>query len=847
MPAAAAVVVVALIAGVGVFGLSRSVQAAEPAGPAQLDLATALELAEEHNPQGALSDADLTLARVGRDRAWSLIQPNVSLGANYRVNDREVSLDFAESFGGSGLTSGVTSIYDNLGLIYGELYELGSIDADDCQAIAEANGLSSCDELDQFLDPAPVETPPAENLPPTVIQPKDQWNVSAQVNWPLNPRVVPLVAAGEEQVRAARARGLGDRNRLASSVVRSYAGAYLALAALPVLERQVELVTAHRARVELMQSVGMATADQISRAGLELVRAKRSLREGVVQAAQARRALGGLLGGMDLADSTLSAPVVAAPLVLGSDVSDDAVRSHPAMEAARAGESALRHLAVSGGMAFLPTVSVQGAWNWSDQAAGFDARKSSWYVGVGFNLPVWDGGTRVHDAREGVARGRQARAQRSSSKSKRGPRRRLPGIATASQSFGSPRPRPRSCLPRRPSGTCSSGSTRARGLSWRCWRRSRRSKRQAWRRSARTSTWSSPRQTSRSPSAGRRVRLRGGGVPSYEASSGGQREGVLMTGPGCSDCACPSRSPPRSGVASTLGGDRNIKSELRHDRVVLVRPGAGHVRCQREGFGDDVGSQIEVIEFEVDDGLTLREGVLPRDPLSGETGPFDEQFQTFDEGHVSALRGRGLQLEHRQPHLVDVTRLHTLILNLLGGRDVHRDEVGQPEVAHQLLEQRSAFHGRFCFSGDLEMEQRRGACNAGEKQHQHPSSTRPGSSPHRRLASHPRSPMPRRVLSRVESTAANSQPFPEDATAAGGWAPRSRQYEGPSLGSTPSSYPCFSPSMRSVWNGPTLSSATGMGATQLVSRVRYELARRRIRVWSAPSRGAPQALDPARR
>jgi outer membrane protein TolC len=79
--------------------------------------------------------------------------------------------------------------------------------------------------------------------------------------------------------------------------------------------------------------------------------------------------------------------------------------------AAREQQVAANALAVDSALAFLPQFAITGAFNWSDQATGFDTKKTSWWVGLGVNLPVWDGGMNVAQAREAASRKRQAAAQ----------------------------------------------------------------------------------------------------------------------------------------------------------------------------------------------------------------------------------------------------------------------------------------------------------------------------------------------------------------------------------------------------------------------------------------------------
>jgi outer membrane protein TolC len=188
--------------------------AAEP-----LNLGAALQRAEASNPGLQAASEGVVQARIARDRAWALIQPQVSLGALYRINDREIVLDFEDSLGGLGDAFG--SIFDNLGLIYGELFEAGMIDATDCEAIAKANGFENCQAMtDALMGGGDIEPATTDSdSEPLVIQPGQQLFLSADLQWPLSPRVIPLARVGREQVRMAEAQIDQARDQILSGVV----------------------------------------------------------------------------------------------------------------------------------------------------------------------------------------------------------------------------------------------------------------------------------------------------------------------------------------------------------------------------------------------------------------------------------------------------------------------------------------------------------------------------------------------------------------------------------------------------------------------------------------------------
>jgi outer membrane protein TolC len=214
-------------------------------------------------------------------------------------------------------------------------------------------------------------------------------------------------------VRAAELSIEKARSDVLLAVIRSYAAAYRMQESGGILAEQVELARKHVANTEVMLGAGVATQDFLLQAQLEMVRVEKSLREMNDTERAMRRTLAFALGRRDLVTGTL-APLPAPDIPANSNLEawvDTGVRGRSDGAAAREQQVAADALAVDSAFAFLPQFAITGAFNWSDQATGFDTKKTSWWVGLGVNLPVWDGGMNVAQAREAASRKRQAAAQ----------------------------------------------------------------------------------------------------------------------------------------------------------------------------------------------------------------------------------------------------------------------------------------------------------------------------------------------------------------------------------------------------------------------------------------------------
>ncbi len=117
------------------------------------------------------------------------------------------------------------------------------------------------------------------------------------------------------------------------------------------------------------------------------------------------------IGKPDLEIGTLEPlPAIEIARVDGEGLAREAAASRPEVAAAQADEGAARAMTADAALQFLPQLAVTGQFNWTDQAAGFDNIRTSWWIGVGVNLPIWDGGIKIHNTRAAASRRRQALA-----------------------------------------------------------------------------------------------------------------------------------------------------------------------------------------------------------------------------------------------------------------------------------------------------------------------------------------------------------------------------------------------------------------------------------------------------
>ena len=149
----------------------------------------------------------------------------------------------------------------------------------------------------------------------------------------------------------------------------------------------------------------------VLRAQLELERARRTLRDAEQGARTAQRGLRAAIGRTDLEIGVL-APLPAIDIARADPdgLSAEATAGRAEVAAAEADEAAARAMHTDAALQFLPQLAVTGQFNWTDQTSGFDEVRTSWWIGLGVSLPIWDGGIKLHNTRAAASRKRQAMA-----------------------------------------------------------------------------------------------------------------------------------------------------------------------------------------------------------------------------------------------------------------------------------------------------------------------------------------------------------------------------------------------------------------------------------------------------
>ncbi|HEY2747492.1 MAG TPA: TolC family protein [Polyangia bacterium] len=346
-----------------------------------LTLDEALSTAHRANRDLAQARARVEEAHAGVLTAWSALLPVVTTQGKYTHNYKEVTLPASEF---TGATVGLANVINQA---------IPAI-VSDPTAQAQAQGA-----INGFINSLNASTP--ANI---VIQKGEQLDYVLAATVPLLvPSAYPGLSAAKRTEEAGRANlAVSD-----AQVLYSTAQAYYACAGAD------ELVTARLHAVDVAQKAldnakarleaGVVNRVEVSRAELQLVRAKQALLESQDTQVQTYRALGTIMNMHEPVRviAAESAPPDAAAV---ETLTAQALQLRPEFPALQLTIESNKLTASSNLWRWAPTISAFGnlrAFNY----AGFSGDNYSWAVGLQLDWTIYDGGLR--DANRKLARAQQ--------------------------------------------------------------------------------------------------------------------------------------------------------------------------------------------------------------------------------------------------------------------------------------------------------------------------------------------------------------------------------------------------------------------------------------------------------
>lgn len=350
-----------------------------------LTIAEALSVAHKNNRDLAQAKARVEQAHAGVLQAWVALLPQVSLQGKYTHNYKEVTLDFSQQAALQKLQGNLTT--DLTGAAIGAAAATGNT------AVSTAL-MNDVNAINSYITAHPSAASSfGSTSGPIVIQKQEQLDAGLTATVPL---LVPWAYGALKAALATEDAGKANREVTEATVLYTTAQTYYACAgADEVVEARKHAVVLEskaldnaKARLE----AGVVNRVEVTRAELQLVRAKQAVLEAQDAAAQSYRALGTILNMHDEVHVVDSEETRFDGQTVDS-MTDQALRQRPEIPALQLTVRSYDLQRSSDAWKWAPTISAFGnarAFNY----AGFSGDKYSWALGLELDWAIYDGGLR---------------------------------------------------------------------------------------------------------------------------------------------------------------------------------------------------------------------------------------------------------------------------------------------------------------------------------------------------------------------------------------------------------------------------------------------------------------------
>jgi adhesin transport system outer membrane protein len=315
---------------------------------------------EARGQESALIEEQRLQGSLVRAQALAGLSPRISFGSNYILNQREVALDFGQSF--------PPQVIDLIEASTGEPVSFGE---------------------------------------PRVIQQKDFFDANVTVTQALfNARTVPGLRAANALVRSGEAQARAGWGQLRLSVARAFWAVLVARDGAQLATEGLDLARQHADQVQKLVAAGNATRQATLQAEMSVARAERELAGAEARRTQAEQVFAALAEVP--ANTQLEVPQ---PRTLDySDVEAAlaaARETRPELRAATEQLRAARATTAAAKLAWAPTIDGRFTQMWTENTA-FNGEPFNWLAGLNANWTIWDGGFRLAEQRRAASQYRAA-------------------------------------------------------------------------------------------------------------------------------------------------------------------------------------------------------------------------------------------------------------------------------------------------------------------------------------------------------------------------------------------------------------------------------------------------------
>lgn len=346
-----------------------------------LTLEQALEAAEKNNLDLVAARARLDQSAELSRKVWANYLPSISAGANYQYNNVEARI---------ALPSGyyIRDVFQPQGPAFDPTREPGI----DNPPGAQTN---------LILVPSGLTEAP--------IQVHHQFGAQVQVNQTiLAPALWPAIQSAYLGEKVAELSVENARREILFGVAQLYFGAVTLKEVVQIQERLLEQQAAHEKNAQIRFEAGAVPKMLLLRAQIERARTEQDLLRARNSYRAARISLGTLLDRSP--EFEVVHPDVTAAKVDPAQAASEQAERRPDIAAAKTSVELAEASRRTAWFKFLPNVGANGTYRWAN-VTGFTGQNTSWFVGVGLNWVIWDGGLREAELRESAAKMVEAQAQ----------------------------------------------------------------------------------------------------------------------------------------------------------------------------------------------------------------------------------------------------------------------------------------------------------------------------------------------------------------------------------------------------------------------------------------------------
>lgn len=347
--------------------------------PPLITLAEAFTLSATTNVDLRVAAAQLAASKANLTKAWAVLLPNISLGAQYTFNYPDQTAQFGDP-----------AQYEQQALLFNSIADITEQSAAmNPDPIAQRAAVERAAELRKAAsDIARTEPMDIVLAPPHVVE----GNLTFAM--PLfNGRAFPLLQNAYGGVELTRLSVEQARAAVLWGTAQAYLQAVATKSIVAITDEQVASTKRHLGLAVQRHQQGLITDLALERADLEVKKAEQQARQARAGLRAAKAALAGMIGRTD--DFEVAAPPPVDALELGAKPEELLVRAWSQRLDLRVQKASLalaQRSSAEAWMRFLPSFQLVAQGRYTSNTSGFSSQPLAGAVVVQGTLPIYDGG-----------------------------------------------------------------------------------------------------------------------------------------------------------------------------------------------------------------------------------------------------------------------------------------------------------------------------------------------------------------------------------------------------------------------------------------------------------------------